>query len=71
MAVGHCLIYDKDLLVETRLMRLVKQIKGAEKVNEYIGSTLCSKSHIFLYVCKHQTQVFQAVLPHPQSPKPG
>jgi len=34
MAVILCLIYEKDLLVETRTMRLVKQIKGAEKVDK-------------------------------------
>lgn len=51
--VGVCVIYDKDLLVETRLMRLDKQIKGAQTVNEYIGITSHSKSHIFRQPFKH------------------
>lgn len=46
MAVGLCLIYDKDLLVQIRLIMLVKKIKGAETGSEYIRFTLCSKSHI-------------------------
>lgn len=63
MAVGLCLIYDKNLLVETRLMRLVKQIKGAETVNEYLGSTLRSKSHISWSAFKHHDTTSKLVFP--------
>lgn len=38
MVIGLCLIYDKDLLVQIRLIRLVKQTKGEKQGVNMSGS---------------------------------